>query len=525
MLFSPPAQSDLMPLIQACERELNTCAEAWHQGGAQRFGLYVDDRPLKEWVWTPPKKSTAMRQALVMMHGDIHVMVRVYGPAQKVSQLQVDANAAMVGRILELEYEARTMAVFLANVEMQLAHLYEFMRSSRQTYNTMGDVIAEMTRTSLDVVSASGTFIYLHHPRPLSACNRVANFTEAQGSAYFQQVKSAGQPQKATLMPPRADEEEVLLLPIRLTGTIHGVVGFIDPPMRFTPLYERLAEIVAEQTGACLEQVMLYDNMLHQQRLTTEMELARQVQMHLLPQKQPVVPGLDICGMTFPALQVGGDFYEFIVNEQTFTFIVGDVSGKGLSAAMMMAMTRAILRSTASFSFALMTPEDVLTQTNEDVYEDYNRVVTFTTTFMGQYEISPARNRLTIANAGHSPVVYCPKGEPSRLLEADAPPLGVLDKIEVSNQIIGFKPGDILIVATDGFSEAENSADEIFGYDRLLELADKTRHLSARDIVRAFSEVATAFEGDRPQHDDRTIVVIKRLSPPDEDASDGTATS
>jgi phosphoserine phosphatase RsbU/P len=144
---------------------------------------------------------------------------------------------------------------------------------------------------------------------------------------------------------------------------------------------------------------------------------------------------------------------------------------------------------------------------------------------MGQYELAPARDRLTIANAGHSPVVYCPLGGSARLLEADAPPLGVLEKIEVANHIIGFKPGDVLIVATDGFSEAENSADEIFGYDRLLELAEQTRHLSARDIVRTFSEVATAFEDNRPQHDDRTIVVIKRLSPPDEDSSHATATS
>jgi sigma-B regulation protein RsbU (phosphoserine phosphatase) len=297
-------------------------------------------------------------------------------------------------------------------------------------------------------------------------------------------------------------------------------MGFIDQPDRFTPFYKTLAEIVAEQAGGRIEHVMLYDNIMHQQRLTTEMELARQVQMHLLPQKQPVVPGLDICGMTFPALQVGGDFYEFILNEQTFTFIVGDVSGKGLSAAMMMAMTRAILRSTASFAFALMTPEDILTQTNEDVYDDYMRVTTFTTVFIGQYELDPnRRDRLTIANAGHSPVVYCPMGQPPRLLEADAPPLGVLEVIEAPNRTLALKPGDIVIVATDGFSEAENSSNEIFGYDRLLELADQTRHLSARDIVKAFSEAATTFERDRAQHDDRTIVVIKRHSLPDGDSS------
>jgi phosphoserine phosphatase RsbU/P len=522
MPSSRPAHPDLSPLVQACEEDLRACAEVWHQRGAQRFGLYAEEKPLFESGTEKVKRTAVMRQSPVMLDGEARAFVRVHGPAAKLMQSHLDANAALFGRIFQLEHETRVKSMYLDNIQKRLAHLYDFVRASRLMHNTIGDVIAEMTRTSLDVLNASGTFLYLHMPRPISACNQIANFSDAQGYAYFQHAQLMSSPQRAPLMPSRKPGEEVLLLPIRVTGEVQGVMGFIDPPARFTPFYEKLAEIVAEQTGARLEHVLLYDNMLHQQRLTTEMELARQVQMHLLPQKQPSIPGLDICGMTFPALQVGGDFYEFIVNDKSFTFIVGDVSGKGLSAAMMMAMTRAILRSTASFNFAMMTPEDVLTQTNEDVYEDYNRVVTFTTTFMGQYELAPARDRLTIANAGHSPVVYCPKGEPARLLEADAPPLGVLDKIEVSNHIIGFKPGDVLIVATDGFSEAENSADEIFGYDRLLELAVQTRHLSARDIVKAFSEVATAFEGDRPQHDDRTIVVIKRINPPDEDSSHAT---
>ncbi|NJN37018.1 MAG: serine/threonine-protein phosphatase [Nitrospiraceae bacterium] len=185
---------------------------------------------------------------------------------------------------------------------------------------------------------------------------------------------------------------------------------------------------------------------------------------------------------------------------------------------MMMAMTRAILRSTASFTFAVMTPEDILAQTNEDVYEDYNRVVTFTTVFVGQYELDPnRRDRLTIANAGHSPVLYCPHGHPPRLLEADAPPLGVLSPIVAPNHTIQPQAQRCDHRRHRRFSEAENSHGDIFGYERLLELADQTRHLSAREIMLAFSDAATQFEKDSPQHDDRTIVVIKRLALPNED--------
>lgn len=522
MPSSRPLHPDLSPLVEACEADLRTCAQVWHQRGAQRFGLYAEEKPLFESGGEKVKKTAVMRQSPVLLDGKARAFVRVHGPAKKLMQSHLDANAALFGRIFQLEHDNRVKTMYLAEVQKRLTNLHKFVHASRLMHQTISDIISDMSRTTLDVLAVSGTFLYVNLMRPISASNHFAHFSDTQGEIYLQQVQVANCPQRSQFMPPRDSGEELLLVPIYVLGVIKGVMGFIDPPTRFTPFYEKMAEIVAEQIGARIEHVLLYDNILYEQRLTTEMELARQVQMHLLPQKQPTIPGLDICGMTFPALQVGGDFYEFLINDQTFTFIVGDVSGKGLSAAMMMAMTRAILRSTASFAFAVMTPEDVLTQTNEDVYEDYNRVTTFTTTFMGQYDLAPIRDRLVIANAGHSPVLYCPLGEPSRLLEADAPPLGVLETIGVANHTIGFKPGDLLIVATDGFSEAENSADEIFGYDRLLELADQTRHLSAREIVKAFSEVATAFEGDRPQHDDRTIVVIKRLNPPDEDSSNVT---
>jgi sigma-B regulation protein RsbU (phosphoserine phosphatase) len=523
MPSSHPLYATLSPLLQACESDIQLRAQVWEQLGAQRFGLYLNDKPFVEWTWKKAAKTTVIRQSWVMFDGQACAVVRVEGPTQKMSQAHLDAEAALIGRFLELENVNQGQSAHLNEMQNRLMQLYELVRASRLMHNTISDVISEMTRAALDVLDAKGTFLYLYVSRPISACKQFPGFSEAQGLEYLHQVQLSHQPQRAPSIPAPSTGEELLLLPIRISGTIQGVLGFVDPPDRFTSFYQTLAEIVAEQAGARIEHVMLYDNIMHQQRLTTEMELARQVQMHLLPQKQPTVPGLDICGMTFPALQVGGDFYEFILNTQTFTFIVGDVSGKGLSAAMMMAMTRAILRSTASFAFALMTPEDILTQTNEDVLDDYARVTTFTTVFIGQYELdAQRRDRLVIANAGHSPVIYCPAGQVPRLLEADAPPLGVLEKISAPNHTLMLKPGDVLIVATDGFSEAENSSDEIFGYDRLLDLADQTRQLSAREIVKAFSEVATEFEKDRAQHDDRTIVVIKRQSPLSEDSTHAT---
>jgi phosphoserine phosphatase RsbU/P len=314
------------------------------------------------------------------------------------------------------------------------------------------------------------------------------------------------------------DIRELLVVPVPVHGESMAVLGIINNTGGFKSPHIRLLEALAELTGTKVEHALLYETTLAQEKINTEMELARRVQELLLPQKQPVVNGLDVYGVTLPAFQVGGDFYDWLQSPEAFTFMVGDVAGKGVAGAMMMVMSRSALRGTAQLGFAMMTPEDILAQTCERVYDDFTQVSTFTTVFVGQYDYR--HERIIYANAGHAPVIFCRAGEQARLLEADAPALGVLRGSLSENHVQPMHPGDVLVVATDGYNEAESPDGEQFGYERLLNLVELHRDKSARDLVLHLEDALREFEDEVKQHDDRTILVIKRVLPPVEGGHD-----
>jgi len=241
-------------------------------------------------------------------------------------------------------------------------------------------------------------------------------------------------------------------------------------------------------------------------RLQTEMDLARRVQISLLPKIPPSIPGLDLWGVSHPAKHVGGDFYDFIARpNKSLTFFVGDVCGKGLPAALLMPMTRAILRAEANAQ-PPPTPESILQGANGILLADLVEVGMFVTAFVGQYD--PSSRELLYANAGHSPVIYCPAGGEARLLEADGTALGVLRECFSCNQRLILNPGDVLIAATDGLNEALNSHSERFGVARLLDNVRCLNGQSAVEISSSLLREIRDFSAPEPQADDQTLVVL-----------------
>lgn len=256
---------------------------------------------------------------------------------------------------------------------------------------------------------------------------------------------------------------------------------------------------------------MLYQESVNHTHIEAEMELARRVQLRLLPKSPPDVDGLDIGADSCPAWQVGGDFFDFIYRPgRPFIFAVGDVTGKGLSAALLMSMTRTVVRSAAKFT-TVLTPKAVMNRSNVDLYDDFTEVGMFATAFIGQYQ--PQADELSYANAGHSPVIYCPAGGPATLLQADGTAMGVLPFGSWENHALPFRPGDLLVVATDGFSEARDQTGDMFGYDRLLRLIEAVADRSAQKISEQIYDSVRDFAYGQPQDDDQTIVVIKRVTP------------
>jgi phosphoserine phosphatase RsbU/P len=166
----------------------------------------------------------------------------------------------------------------------------------------------------------------------------------------------------------------------------------------------------------------------------------------------------------------------------TLSFVVGDIAGKGLPAAMLMAITRTVIR-TETNTRLYMTPASLLKSANFELYEDFSQLGLFATLFIGQYQSST--QELFYANAGHSPVIYCPAGEKARMLEADGTAIGILPDLSSFDHRVSFRPGDVLVVGTDGLVEARDHKDNRFGYTRFLQMVETLAHKSAIEIVES----------------------------------------
>jgi sigma-B regulation protein RsbU (phosphoserine phosphatase) len=281
----------------------------------------------------------------------------------------------------------------------------------------------------------------------------------------------------------------------------------------YTPSDLHLLSVVAAQTGMALEVSELARSLAaeaaQRERANRELEIAREVQERLFPQAIPAVPGITLTGACRPALGVGGDYYDVMqFPTGRLGLAIGDVSGKGISAALLMASLRASLRG-----MTMDTPEDLaklMQNINRLVYEasSSNRYATF---FFAEYD--PASRALRYVNAGHNPPLLlraksdsCPE---TFRLDTGGPVVGLIPQSSYAEQQILLQPGDLLLCYTDGISEAMTAADEEWGEARMLDVAWQFHTCCAPDILRAIFDAADKFTAGAPQHDDMTLLVLK----------------
>jgi anti-anti-sigma factor len=250
-----------------------------------------------------------------------------------------------------------------------------------------------------------------------------------------------------------------------------------------------------------------------QVRLKTEIEVAARIQRQFLSQSPPQIDELDIYTYSHPAEEVGGDFYDFSFAGQqhhTILFTVGDVSGKGLPAALFMTMTRTILRI-AALTLPTVDVQSILLHLNTYLYNDLAEAGMFVTVFASSY--TPHSKQLIYANAGHSPIIYCPHDGPAVFLHADAPMVGATPTNPCISHTLPFRPHDILVAGTDGLNESFNTQGEMFGYERLLKTVETLRHLPSCQISLELLATITQFTQGQKQSDDQTLIVIKAVAP------------
>jgi sigma-B regulation protein RsbU (phosphoserine phosphatase) len=208
-----------------------------------------------------------------------------------------------------------------------------------------------------------------------------------------------------------------------------------------------------------------------------------------------------------PGTKSSGDFYDFVnAPNQRFVFALGDVARQGLEAVLLMTTLRTITHNAARF-MTNANPRSVLLRANEDYIEDFSSGGRPATLFVAQFD--PNRRELYYANAGHYPVIYCPLGGRARLLDADSPGLGANGKCTSENHVLRLEPGDLIVVASDGFVDAKSHNGEEFGLKRMLRLVEIVAEQSASEILTQMFDMLKDFcTGSRPE-DDHSVLVVK----------------
>ena len=260
----------------------------------------------------------------------------------------------------------------------------------------------------------------------------------------------------------------------------------------------------------------LIESTARNQSIENELTIARKIQMAMLPTRFPPFPdypSINAYGEVIPAKEVGGDLFDFFIRENKLFFCVGDVSGKGVPASIVMAMTRSIFRS---FSSYLNSPAQIVTQMNDSLSGEGNDQSMFVTLFLGVLDLSTGE--LKYCNAGHNaPIqmsnVKCQMSNlKSKMVDCVSNlPLGVLGGFEYKEQEAKMEIGDTLFLYTDGLTEAENSTHEQFGEQRMNERLQLMADRLPKEIIEAMQQAVVSFVGDAEQSDDLTMFAIRLL--------------
>ena len=245
--------------------------------------------------------------------------------------------------------------------------------------------------------------------------------------------------------------------------------------------------------------------LVEKERLERELELARELQQSILPQEFPNLPGFNCAARSRPARRVGGDFYDVIpLSKGRVGLVMADVSDKGLAAALYMALTRSLIHAEAKHS---SSPRQVLLKIHKLLLE-MGEADMFVTVFYGV--LDPTEGTFRYARAGHDrPLLYSPNTGECRFLAAEGILLGLVEEVRLEEVSVDLCFGDLLVLYTDGITDAHSPTGEFFGVERLRETVSADGGLSAKGLCNLIFEHVDRFQAGAAQHDDMALLVVK----------------
>jgi serine phosphatase RsbU (regulator of sigma subunit) len=305
----------------------------------------------------------------------------------------------------------------------------------------------------------------------------------------------------------------VLCVPLKTREQMVGVV-YVDSRIRagmFSRADLELLTAIAASAAIAIENARLYQVAVERGRLERELQVAREVQTSLLPRDTPHVSGWEFAAQWKPAQQVAGDYYDFVpLDGGRVGLVIADVSGKGMPAALFMAMTRSTIRACIDH---IRSPAEAIALANRLIHADATGGM-FVTLFYAL--LDPSAGEMAYVNAGHNPPLLCratgPNGpEQISELERTGMALGVLDDVPYLQRTVQFDPGDLVLFYTDGVTEATDDVDQDFGVQRLRQILAERHAAPVAEVVSAIERALQAHVGDLAPFDDVTMVAIRRL--------------
>ncbi|HEX8150590.1 MAG TPA: GAF domain-containing SpoIIE family protein phosphatase [Pyrinomonadaceae bacterium] len=304
----------------------------------------------------------------------------------------------------------------------------------------------------------------------------------------------------------RKETRSEVVAPIISNDSVIGVFDLESDALNaYTEDDKQLLMLLASQVAIIVEKAMLHEQLVEKKRLEAQLEVARQVQLALLPERDPEVDGFDISGYNFSTEEVSGDYYDFVKPyDDQLGLVIADVSGKGVPASLLMAFLRASLRSAIHVGYA---PNVAMAKVNYLLWEAIEQHQ-FVTAFYGMLD---ATNRtLAFVNAGHNPLLVLNPDGP-RFIERGGLPLGLFKDTRYYEYYLPIDSGQVLVLYTDGATEAQSPGGEEYGRARLVDAVRRSRDRRAREMIDYVYNDIFEWTGGRGSGDDVTFVVIKAL--------------
>jgi sigma-B regulation protein RsbU (phosphoserine phosphatase) len=404
----------------------------------------------------------------------------------------LDETLSNIINLLPLVVGVDTALVYVHDAKTQRLQLRStYSQSWKQQVEAL-PLSTRMSNKSLDLVE--------HFQKPV--------FCQIGGQSPEEWLRVDYRPFLENIQLPKTPEPLLMIFPLYIADENFGFLMVYESNEGYEVREKKIEIItgVAQQLSIAIQNEYLKTEMIKQESVRREFQLAQEIQKTFLPDKLPQIPGWEIAVRWRPALQVGGDFYDVIqISDQLYGFIVADVSDKGLPAALYMTVARTLIHAAAQVG---ESPLDTLQQVNRLLLENSQEGL-FVTVFYVILNIETGE--MVYANAGHNKPVLLRKNRNETVwLEKGGMPLGVANHLKLENKKLQMWFGDHLVMYTDGVTEARSPDDQLFGEDRLFSLVNTFSGNSKNTLIEELDSGILDFQSNAAASDDVTIFVVHR---------------